>query len=167
PLSPAGPAVAPEPPAGPGVTPPFPAPPTEGGAKRLWLGLGVAGLAFVVCCGGGAAAFVALLATTARAYTERAEAVVSEYLDDVRERRYGEAYGALCQDLRRDESARAFARRLAAEPQISDYELADIELVSEIVMPATVTYDDGSSDTLRFVLEPDSEGALEVCRIDG
>ncbi|HEU5109021.1 MAG TPA: hypothetical protein VFT95_10755 [Micromonosporaceae bacterium] len=155
------------PPRGPGVTPPFPAPPVEGRSTRLWLGLGAAGLATVLCCGGGLAALIGLGVTGAQAINERAHVAVSSYLDDVRAGRYDDAYAALCPALRRQETADQFADRVADEPSISGYDMRTVSNPSELVLPVDVRYADGTADTLRFRLEQDvNTGEFEVCGID-
>ena len=167
----ASPPHAPAPPRGPGVTPPFPAPPVEGRSARLWLGLGAAGLATVLCCGGGLVAGIGLIVTGMQAINERAQVAVGSYLDDVRAGRYDDAYEALCPEMRRRESAREFADRLADEPSISGYDLRDAQVPNNadatVVLPVDVRYAEGSAETLRFRLEQDSStGEFEVCGID-
>jgi hypothetical protein len=152
------------------VTPPFPAPPVEGRSARLWLGLGAAGLATILCCGGGLAAGIGLIVTGMEAVNERARAAVGSYLDDVRAGRYDDAYEALCPELRQRESAREFADRLEDEPSISGYDLRDVQVrntEAAVVLPVDVRYAEGSAETLRFKLEQDSStGEFEVCGID-
>jgi hypothetical protein len=142
----------------------------EGRSARLWLGLGAAGLATVLCCGGGLAAGIGLLITGSQAINERAQVAVGSYLTDVRAGRYDDAYEALCPDLRRRESAREFADRLADEPSISGWDLRDVQVrnaEASIVLPVDVRYSEGSAETLRFRLEQDSNtGEFEVCGID-
>jgi hypothetical protein len=161
---------APAPPRGPGVTPPFPAPPVEGRSARLWLGLGAAGLATVLCCGGGLTAGIGLIITGTQAINERAQVAVGSYLDDVRAGRYDDAYEALCPELRQRESAREFADRVADEPSITGYDLRDVQVrnaEAAVVLPVDVRYSEGSAETLRFRLEQDSDtGEFEVCGID-
>jgi hypothetical protein len=161
--------VAPAPPAGPGVTPPFAAPPVEGRNTRLWLGLGAAGLATLLCCGGGLAAGIGLVLTGAQAVNERAQGVVSAYLEDVRAGRYDEAYEALCPTLKRQESAREFSERVSDDPKISQYDVQDVNLsTGQIILPVDVRYLGGGGETLNFRLEQDrNSGDFEVCGIDG
>lgn len=154
------------PPSGPGVVPPFAAPPTEGRTVRLWLGLGVAALAVVLCCGGGSAAIIGLGVTTNQAINEQARKVVNDYLDAVSHRKYDEAYGLLCDDAQRRESPREFQRRVGAEPHIASYRVRDARVANEVSVPADVNYDSGSRTTLTFSLAQDrSSGRLEVCGI--
>jgi len=139
----------------------------EGRSARLWLGLGVAGLATVLCCGGGVAALVGLGVTGQQAINERARAAVGSYLDDVRAGRYDDAYRDLCPALKRRETADQFADRVADEPSISAYDMAERVDVTELVLPVDVRYAGGDADTLRFKLEQDSEtGEFEVCGIE-
>ena len=91
------------------------------GAARLWLGLGAAGLATLLCCGGGLGAGIGLGVTGAQAVNEQAQAVVGEYLDALRAGRYAEAYEALCPRLREARDAPAVRRpdgRRAADHRV-------------------------------------------------
>jgi hypothetical protein len=152
------------PPRGPGVVPPFAAPPSEGRSSRMWLGLGVAGIAVVLCCGGGLAAVVGLLVAGTRALDEQAEIVITDYLEAISDEEYGEAYDLLCPDLQQRESLGAFERRVAAQPQISAFQVGDTDLTTDIIVPVRVTYATGGTDSLRFVMAQDSEtGGLLVC----
>ncbi len=162
------PVVAPAPPPGPGVTPPFPAPPAEGRSTRLWVGLGVGGLALVLFCGAGAAAVVGLVVTGTRAVNEQAQVVVGNYLDAVRDEDYPRAYRLLCDEAQDDENADEFATRVRAQQPISSYDVGEASLAAELVVPVDVTYRAGGSGTLRFYLAQDGgTGQLEVCEIEG
>src|SRR2546421_11834542 len=90
----------PPPPPGPGVQAPFATPPTERDRKRLWIGLGVGAALLVVCCGGGAFGFGALIVNRAGALRTEAVAVVRQYLNYLRTDSYASAYQLLCSDLR-------------------------------------------------------------------
>jgi hypothetical protein len=160
------PASAAVPPRGPGVVPPFAAPPSEGRGSRMWLGLGVAGLALVLCCGGGLAAVVGLLIAGTRAIDEQAEIVITDYLEAVAADEYGEAYDLLCPALQARESLAAFQRRVETEPEISSFEVGSTDMTSstDIVVPVQVRYATGGTDSLRFVMAQDSRtGGLLVC----
>jgi hypothetical protein len=157
----------PPPPPGPGVAPPFAAPPIEGRNVRIWIGLGVAGLAALLCCGGGTAAFVGLILTSTEALNEQARTVVGDYLDALKEEEYAEAYRLLCDEAQDDESQGEFADRVSREPDIVSYTLHDM-LIADFTLEADVRYAGGSGDSLRFVLVQDQRtGELEVCGIDG
>lgn len=156
----------PAPPAGPGVTPPFPAPPVEGRTFRMWLGLGVAALAVVICCGGGVIALAGLMVAGTEAVNEQARAVVGEYFEAVRDRQYGRAYQLLCDDARRRESPAEFEDRVAAELDITAYRVGDVALTDEIAVPVEVTYAGGRRDSLRASLAQDPDTAeFKVCDV--
>jgi hypothetical protein len=158
---------APPPPPGPGVTPPFAAPPTEGRTARMWLGLGVAGLAAVLCCGAGGTALVGLVVTQADALTEQAQTIVGDYFDAVAEGEYEDAYKLLCDEAQEDESPAQFTARVSREPRIASYQVGEFQLTSQTV-PADVTYADGGQDRLEITLAQDSgTGQFEVCGIAG
>ncbi|HET8661207.1 MAG TPA: hypothetical protein VFM55_19690 [Micromonosporaceae bacterium] len=157
----------PVPPPGPGVQPPFAAPPTEGDRRRLWLGLGAGGLALLLCCVGGLVGVGALLVTTVQAVNEQAQKTVSNYLDALRSEEYADAYELLCDSARRAESLDEFERRVAREPRIASFDVAEPKIADRVVVPAQVRFADGDVDTLRFVLEQDTRtGAFEVCGFD-
>ncbi|MFC0532588.1 Rv0361 family membrane protein [Phytohabitans kaempferiae] len=157
----------PPPPPGPGVTPPFAAPPVEGRNARLWLGLGVAGLAVVLCCGAGGAALFGLVVTQTEAFNEQARTVVGDYFDSIAEGKYQDAYNLLCDDVREDESPNEFAARVAAEPRITSYRVGEVSL-TRLTVPADVTYAGGGQDRLEISLAQDSStGQFEVCGIAG
>jgi hypothetical protein len=157
----------PPPPPGPGVTPPFAAPPTEGRTARMWLSLGVAGLAALLCCGAGGTAVVGLAVTQAEAFNEQAETVVSDYFDALSEEKYADAYKLLCNELQRDETPDQFTARVSREPRITSYAVGDFNL-TDLTVPADVTYATGGRDRLEITLDQDSgTGEFEVCGIAG
>ncbi|MFI6762642.1 hypothetical protein ACIBF5_26260 [Micromonospora sp. NPDC050417] len=155
------------PPPGPGVTPPFAAPPTEGRTMRLWLGLGVAALAVVLCCGGGAAAVVGLGVAGGQAVNEQARAVTGDYFDALRKQEYDNAYEVLCDAAQRRESPREFEARVSDEPQIRSYEIGEVTGTTDLAVPVDVVYGTGGSDRLRVLLAQDRRtGQLEVCGVN-
>jgi hypothetical protein len=155
------------PPPGPGVRPPFAAPPIEGRTARLWLGLGVAGLAVVLCCGAGGTAVVGLAITQTQAFNEQAEAVVGGYFDALAEEDYGAAYDLLCDDIQEQASPEQFAAQVAQEPRITSYEVGDVNL-TDLTVPADVTYAGGEQATLEISLDQDQSSCeFEICGIDG
>jgi hypothetical protein len=158
---------APPPPPGPGVTPPFAAPPTEGRTARMWLSLGVASLAVLLCCGAGGTALVGLVITQAESLNEQADTIVGEYFDALGAQRYADAYKLLCNDLQRHESQADFTARVSREPRITAYDVGDVNL-TDLTVPADVTYATGGRDRLEITLAQDSgTGQFEVCGIAG
>lgn len=153
-------------PPGPGVLPPFAAPPTEGRSTRVWFGLGAAGLAAVLCCGGGAVAFVGLLVSGSQAVNEQASAVVGDYYDAVRDGDYDRAYDLLCARERQRETQLRFRTRLATEPKVTNFSVGDATVASEVEVPVDLTYADGGSGRVWVSLNQDgSTGEFEVCGI--
>jgi hypothetical protein len=150
------------------VRPPFPAPPTEGRAIRLWLSLGAAALAVLLCCGGGSVALVGLLITSTEAVNEQSQAVVGDYFEAVSRGQYGRAYAMLCDDAKNRESARDFESRVAAEPEIDSYEVGDLILgTTDLVVPVEVSYSAGGGANLRATLAQNQQtGEFQVCRVD-
>lgn len=154
----------PAPPPGPGVSPPFAAPPTEGRTTRVWIGLGVAGLALVLCCGGGAAALVGLAVAGGQAVNEQARAVVGDYLAALRDKEYGKAYDLLCDTDQSRESPAEFERRVAAGPELAAYQVGEASVSDRVTVPVTLTYSGGDQDSQEVTLDQDTgSGRLEVC----
>ncbi len=150
----------PAPPPGPGVQPPFAAPPSEGRNARVWLGLGVASLAVVLCCGVGIASVVGLVVTGTAALNEQAHAAVEDYLQAVGAGRYGQAYGQLCRELRLRQSQREFTAQVSAQPKVREYELLRTRMDEngDAVVPATVTYTNGTTAEIDYrVIQEDAE----------
>lgn len=151
------------PPPGPGVTPPFAAPPTEGRSFRLWMALGVAGLAMLLCCGAGGTALVGLVITGTEAVNEQVQTVAGDYFDALREQKYNEAYDLLCDEIRDDETPQQFSSRMTREPRIASYTFGDVDLV-DLTLPADLTYASGDRDTVRVAMDQDTgSGEFRVC----
>jgi hypothetical protein len=126
----------------------------------VWLGLGVAGLAVVLCCGIGIASVVGLVVTGTAALNEQAHSAVENYLQAVGARRYGEAYRQLCRELRERQSQREFTAQVSAQPRVSEYELRRTEVGQDgdAVVPARVTYDNNTIAEINFrVTQEDAE----------
>ena len=161
-------ALVPAPPQGPGVIPPFPAPPTEGRRRRIGMGLGIGAGVLVLVCGGGVAALVGLGVVMQNALNEQAQVVIGDYLDDVKAKRYTEAYDALCDRTRATVDRSQFTSAAqAAEPldkwSVGDLNLADVNLA----VPVDVTYADGTTARLQARLGQDREtGQFEVCSVE-
>jgi hypothetical protein len=160
--------IAPAPPPGPGVYPPFPAPPTEGRGRRIGLGLGIGAAVLLLVCGGGIAAVIGLFTVTSSALNEQAHVVVGDYFDDVRAKRYNEAYDAQCQDAKDQESRAEFASRLAEDEPIASYRVGDLSLATvDLAVPVDVTYNNGDTGRLSVYLGQDSStGGFQVCGVE-
>jgi hypothetical protein len=160
-------APSPAPPQGPGVVPPFPAPPTEGRRLRIGLGLGIGALVLLLVCGGGVAALVGLSTVTSRALNEQADVVIGAYIDDVRAKRYAEAYESLCSETRATTTQAQFTSQVADDEPIRDYDVGDLPFTSvDLAVPVTVTYENGDTDVLRAYLGQNQQtGQFQVCRL--
>ena len=159
---------APAPPPGPGVYPPFPAPPTEGRGQRVGLGLGIGAGVLLLVCGGGVAAVIGLVSVAGRALNEQVHVVVGEYLDDVRAKRYNEAYDEQCQEAKDAETRVEFAKRVASDRPIASYRVGDMSLATiDFAVPVDVTYDNGDSGQLSVYLGQDpSTRRFQVCGVE-
>jgi hypothetical protein len=132
----------------------------------MWIGLGVAALAVVLCCGGGAAALVGLAVAGTQAINEQARAVVGSYYQAVRDEHYGRAYELLCDTSKRRESPQEFQRRVSAEPHIASYQVGAATVANEVTVPVQVSYTGGSQATQKVSLAQNGRtGTLEVCGV--
>jgi hypothetical protein len=155
----------PPPPPGPGVHPPFPAPPVEGRGRRIGAGLGVAGGIVALICGGGLAAIIGLGLSLNGSINERAQAVVSDYLDAVKARDYDTAYGHLCRSTRAFESRTEFQARVSREEPFTSYKIGDLDLATGEV-PVDLTYAGGDVNHTEAQLDQNqSTGEFEVCSL--
>jgi len=162
-------AVPPPPPPGPGVFPPFPAPPIEGRGRRIGIGLGIGGVVLVLACGGGIAGFTALISLSDRAVNEEAHVVIGEYFDDVRAKRYDEAYREQCQEAKDAESEAEFIRRIGQEQPIASYTVVGKVGLTSIdrPVPVNVTYVSGDTDQLFVDLGEDQQSNhFQVCGVE-
>lgn len=156
----------PAPPTGPGAAPVFAAPPTEGRTFRMWLGLGLAALAVLLCCGGGFAGIIGLGVVVTEASNEQARVVAGEYFGALTQKQYDKAYGLLCADDRTRETGPEFGRRMAAEPEIASYRVGEATITNQIVVPVDVSYVGAGRRTLNVSLVADSQsGSMRVCGI--
>jgi hypothetical protein len=150
-------------PHGPGVQAPFPAPPSEGGGARLGWALGIAGAAIVLCCGGGLLAILGFGITQVAALNEQAHVVVSEYLDDLRDEKYDDAYRLLCDREQAHLTRERFESREKARTRLRDYQVGEFDINSG-KLPVTERYRDGSTDVVTYTFESDPKTAqLEIC----
>jgi hypothetical protein len=164
--APTGPAMAgvPMPPPGPGVQPPFAAPPTDGTRQRRWVAFGLAIGAVMLVCVGGVVGVGGLVVLGVQVVRDEAAGTVNGYLTAIQDEEYDDAYDRLCDAAQRRTSRAQFARAQSQLPGISSFSVGEVELAERILVPATISYDDRTMNTVRFVMEQDqSTGAIEVC----
>jgi hypothetical protein len=155
--------VLPAPPPGPGVRPPFVAPPTDGNRRRLWTGLVTAGVIALVLCGGGVAGFAALVTSTVDARRTAATKAVTEFLTDLQHDNFAGAYEAQCDELKQSLTFRAFINTFSAS-QIISFRLEEPQIDTDsTIVPAQLTFTDGTQDRERFVVVQDSDASYRVC----
>jgi hypothetical protein len=157
----------PPPPRGPGVVAPFPAPPTEGRRRRVGFGLGIGAGVLVLVCGGGLAALIGLGTVMTSALNEQAKVVIGDYFDDVKAKRYGEAYDSLCDRTRATVSKAQFTTTVQAAEPVSTYSVGDLDLTDvNLAVPVDVTYAGGRTAQLNARLGQDQEtGQFQVCSV--
>src|SRR5262245_41466493 len=151
-------------PPGPGGLPPFVAPATDGERRRRWWGIGLAVAATLILCFGGVASLVGLLVLGGQMITDQGRAAVSDYLTSIKEERYGAAYAQLCDGTQANLDELEFARDLQRRPGITSFAVGQPSVNEHMVVPATVNYNDGTQDEVRYVLAQDAHtGDFEVC----
>jgi hypothetical protein len=165
PALPVPPAEPPAPP-GPGVAPPFVAPPTDRDNRTLWIGLGVGGVVFVLCCVGGLIGAALLISANSRELETSAREAVTEYLEDLRTQRYSEAYDRLCSKERNERSLSAFTR-IARQDPVLGFSVQDVTIGSEVTVDASVDYRDGGTRQREYLLETEiggsRSGSMSIC----
>ena len=159
---------APAAPQGPGVLTPFPAPPTEGRRIRIGWGLGIGAAVLVLVCGGGLAAVTGLVVVAGRALNEQAKVVVTDYLGDVKAKRYAEAYDALCDRTKAELTEAQYTSEQAGRQPIQDFQVGTMDLASvDLAVPVDVTYTDGSTARLQaFLGQSEQTGEFQVCSVE-
>jgi hypothetical protein len=153
------------PPPGPGVQPPFVAPPTDGTKQRRWLAAGLAGGAALILCVGGLFGIGGLVVFGGQMILDQSKTAVVNYLTAVRDGKYADAYNSLCQAEKEKLTKPQFERALGSGPRISSFTVASpIETNDLVLVPATMSFTNGSSQTVKYVLEQNtSTGDIEVC----
>ncbi len=145
------------------MRPPFVAPPTDGNRKRLWTGLVTAGVIAVVLCGGGVAGFAALVTSTVDARRTAATKAVTEFLTDLQHDNFAGAYEAQCDELKQRLTFRAFTDEFS-NSQIISFRLEEPQIDTDAtIVPAQLTFTDGTQDLEHIVVVQDSDASYRVC----
>jgi hypothetical protein len=156
----------PVPPRGPGVLAPFPAPPRERN-PRLWVGIAVLATVVVLCCGGGIASVIGLVY-----YNEsQIPKAVDTFLVAVEKQQYEDAYKMQCSAVRQQQDEQQFADQFQNGRQLRSHRLGTVQSgdtgggSQAFLVPADLTYSDGSTDQEDFVVISES-GAYTVCGVN-
>lgn len=151
----------PPPPPGPGVQAPFVAPPTDGEKRRRGWAIGLSIAAVLLLCVGGATGFGGLLILSTRVLSEQA---VDGFLTALQNEDYEAAYDQLCDPLRQQTSLQQFTLE-HSDPRVTGFDVGGAILTEpEIVVPATVQFDDGATRSVRYLIyQDDRAGRFEVC----
>ena len=146
------------------MQPPFVAPPTDGKRRRRWIALAWSGGAALVLCVGGVLGIGALAVFGSQMIVDQSTAAVSNYLTAVKARDYAKAYSMLCAAERHRISERQFESQQRQRP-VEDFTVLQPDLTQQdIVVPAVVYYNAGSSTTVRYqIAQNESTGEFEVC----
>jgi hypothetical protein len=151
----------PAPPPGPGVAPPFAAPPRDRDNKSLWIGLGVGGLALVLCCVGGIFSIGLLTSGSEDIVRSQATSVVSTYLTALRDEDYPRAYDQLCSEITSRLSRSGFQSRVA-RPPVTSFRIDSVTIDQDIVVIATVRREGVAPQAQRFPLVQ-AGSTLKIC----
>ena len=152
------------PPPGPGVQPPFVAPPTDGSRQRRWLAIGLASAAALLCCVGGLFGLGALVVLGNQTVQDEATGVVTDYLTAVRDEEYVDAWALLCESEQDRTPLSDLARSYQDGPKLAAFEVNDLDTSRGLVVSATLHYENGDRDDVRFRLEQEtSTGRFKVC----
>jgi hypothetical protein len=154
----------PPPPPGPGVAPPFAAPPSERSRKRMWIGLGVAGLVLVVCCAGGLFGVGVYAVANNDLASRQATTVVTQYLDALHAEDYRTAQAKLCDDLAQRTPVAQVAEQARREP-FTAYRLDPPQVAQTAEVTAHLTGPDGQPFTHTYTVEPADTGEWRICGI--
>jgi hypothetical protein len=149
------------------VRPPFVTPPTDGARQRRWLALGLAGAAALVCCVGGLFGAGGLLVLGNQMVLDEAQGTVSSYLSAIRDKDYAGAYARLCESEQANIDEAEFVDGFEGAPALRTFTVGQAvisEAGDELNVPATLTYVDGRSESVVYLMSQDtSTGAFEVC----
>jgi hypothetical protein len=101
--------------------------------------------------------------TQVAALNEQAHVVVGEYLDDLRDEKYDDAYRLLCDQEQAHVTLDRFESRERARPPLRDYRIGEFDINSGKI-PVTERYQDGSTNVVTYTFATDPQTArLEIC----
>ncbi|HTJ39899.1 MAG TPA: hypothetical protein VL738_42405 [Dactylosporangium sp.] len=144
----------PPPPRGPGVLTPFAAPPRDRDLRGLWIGLGIGGLALVLCCIGGVVGIAFLLPYADNIAKSQVASVVEVYLAAVRDEDYTTARRQLCDDEQRTHTIGWFEDHFGQSP-IMDYRVdpAEVRIGNESITVDAQVLQNGRWADERYDME--------------
>ncbi|MGI5236774.1 hypothetical protein [Dactylosporangium sp. CA-139066] len=144
----------PPPPRGPGVLTPFAAPPRDRDLRGLWIGLGVGGLALVLCCIGGVVGIAFLLPYADNVAKSQIVSVVDVYLGAVRDEDFVTARRQLCDAEQRTHTVAWFEDHFAAAP-VTDFRVdaADVRITNNDITVAAQVQQNGRWVDERYDME--------------
>lgn len=155
---------APPPPPGPGVQPPFVAPPIDGVRKRMWIGLGAGAAVALLCCGGGIFGIRTLVTSAEAAWPAEATKTVTEFLTDIRDGRFADAFALECEVVRDGRSLATFTRIYSLRSLASfRVHVPQATRTDALSVTADLAYTDGTTATERYIVQLASDGTARVC----
>jgi hypothetical protein len=120
--------------------------------------------AAVVLCFAGVGGLGGLVVLGTQVIREQAQAAVTEYLTALRDEEFRDAYDMICDQRQARTSRVDFERAQRRGPQVTGFEVGGAQLAEELLVPATISYDDRSERSVRFVMVQDTTtGEFEVC----
>ena len=154
----------PAPPRGPGAVVPFAAPPRDPDKSRIVLGI-VAGItAFVIVCGGAAAAAVGVLMWSSNELAAQSRDAADEFLDHIVDKDYATAYKSVCTQTRKDVTRGEFVEKWQALQATEAETLGISEGQQDLVVRAKVTSADGIEQEIDLTVVLDQQSMdMQVC----
>jgi hypothetical protein len=136
------------------VLTPFSAPPRDRDLRGLWIGLGVGGLALVLCCIGGVVGIAFLLPYADNIAKSQVASVVEVYLNAVRDEDFATARRQLCDDEQRTHTIGWFEDHFSSSP-ITDYrvDVADVQIGNDSITVGAQVQQKGGWVDERYDME--------------
>ncbi len=123
-------------------------------SKKGWIiGLSIAAVIVVLCCGCGALGGYAVYRAI-ESERDRAGDVTQEYLDALREQRFDDAYELTCDRNQDDQTRQEFVTEQREAPRLREYEIEGVAISqdadTEYEVMTRQEFADGSTDTERI-----------------
>lgn len=150
---------------GPGHTPAGGFNPAPRSNRGWWIGGAIGLLVLLLCCGciGGFGYFVYRITEDME---DDARGAVSDYLDDVKNERYSDAYDSLCDEARDDQTEAEFTQEMQARAKkFSDFDVTDSSVGGDgdYTIKVKLTFPDNSTDRENYDVVIEGDNDLRVC----
>lgn len=123
----------------------------------MWLGIGAGISAVLACCVAAVVGLGVIVISGAQQVEREARRTVSDYLGELKSGKTSAAYHRLCDEIREEESALAFARRVGGSP-ITDYRVGKVEMSqADVTVAAEVEYASWGWRDREFVVRTEGD----------